>query len=67
MYEKNVVHWIYIKRDFRESGLAKLLIDRLPGPTILTMSTPLGRKRLRYPIKPKLLRTKLNRELGDKK
>lgn len=67
VYEKNVVHWIYIKRDFRESGLAKLLIDRLPGPTILTMSTPLGRKRLRYPIKPKLLRTKLNRELGDKK
>lgn len=66
VYDKGAVHWIYIKRDFRESGLAKLLLERIPGPLVLTMSTPLGRKRLRYPIKPKLLRNKLNRELGEK-
>lgn len=67
VYEGGVVHWMYIKRDFRESGLAKLLLDRLKGPIVFTMSTPLGRKRLRYPIKAKLLRNKLNKELGDMK
>ena len=65
--EPGAIHWIYIKRDFRENGLAKLLIARLTGPIVLTMSTPLGRKKLRYPIKAKMLRNKLNRELEKEK
>lgn len=66
VYDKGIVHWIYIKRDFRENGLAKLLIERV-GPVIgVTFTTPLGRKRLRYPVKGKLLRSKMNKELDEK-
>lgn len=66
VYSDNACHWIYIKNEHREQGCAKLLMERVKKPTFLTMTTPLGRKRLRYPIKQKMLRNKMNIELGDK-
>lgn len=66
VYEPGVIHWIYVKRDYRDSGLARLLIEKGPGhKSVVTMTTPLGRKKLRYPIKGKLLRTKMNKEMGN--
>lgn len=62
VYDPSVVHWIYIKRDFRGQGLGKLLIDRAGPNPVLTFTTPTGRKRLRWPIVPKALRNKLNKD-----
>lgn len=64
VYDPGVVHWVYVKRDYRESGLAHILIKRAGAELVFTMTTPLGRKRLRYPVKGKLLRAKMNKELN---
>lgn len=65
VWQPGVVHWVYIKRDYRENGLALLLVKRAQTDNglVLTMTTPLGRKRLRYPVKAKVLRSLMNAEL----
>jgi len=65
VYQPGVVHWVYIKRDYRENGLAFLLVKRAQTESgiVMTMTTPLGRKRLRYPVKAKVLRSLMNSEL----
>ena len=67
VYDKGVVHWVYVKKDYRNSGIAKSLIERAKdekGDVVLTLTTPLGRKKLRWQIKPRELRFKLNKEFS---
>lgn len=60
VYEPGVVHWVYVKKDFRKNGIAKMLILKAGQNPAFTFSTPLGRKRLGNKYKPRLLRSKLN-------
>lgn len=63
VYDPGMVHWVYVKRNTRGNGLAKKMIELAGSNPVLTMTTPLGRKRLRWPVRTKVLRQKLNREL----
>lgn len=62
VYDPGVVHWVYVKKDYRGSHLCKLLLERAECKAV-TMTTPLGRRKINAPIKKKLLRNKLNKEL----
>lgn len=67
--QPGIVHWVYVKRDYREQGLGHLLVKRAEAGNgiIFTMTTPLGRKKLRYPVKARVLRSMMNDALREGK
>lgn len=65
--EPGVLHWIYVKRDFRKQGIAKLLLkSQYTEDPVITFTTPLGRKRLKLKYRPKVLRQRMNGETNGR-